>query len=354
MIVIRYQYAEILDRMKEKYTDLTDRLPEEDGDTEKRLQLLAGEIHALSCQLDWIQNAAFVATASGEALDRHAEQRGLTRHKGKKAVGALYVSVEKPPEYDLVIPVGSVFTTSDGSLNFICTRNATIFRNTGACFVDIEAQYTGSRYNIQRDQITTVVTYFSTGIHVENSSALFMGSDDESDEELRSRIIESYRNPPDGFNAAYYKKLAESVEGVYSANVVEVSQGTGNINIYLAAKSNPAANDTVSRADALIQQHSIPGMTIHVYPAVTDTVSVRVSISIEDGYPSDTAIQETEAAIRQFFSEMRVGQPFITAALGSRIIAVSGVVNYSFSNTTDYTPASSSLILPDTISVTTA
>lgn len=345
-------YDEILGRMNDKFYEISGKDPDESGDIGVRMKLLAGEIYSLECNLDWIKNAMFVSTAQGEALERHAAQRGISRHMGSKAGGTLYVSLDTPLEYDVIVPEGSVFTTTDGTLNFISTGEAVIYRGTGGCFVDVEAQYSGCRYNLAPESVTTVVTYFSSGINVTNSSELYGGTDDESDEELRNRIIDSYRNISDGFNISYYKKLAESVEGVYSANIVENIANNTSVNIYIAKQAYEADNELINSVQEIIDQNRIPGVYIMVHSAELERISVSVNFKIENGYPVSKAKTAIENAIRKYFLEMRVGKDFVTAELGSRIMAVDGVKNYSFVSTPDQNASVNTLFKLQSLTVT--
>ena len=347
-----YSYDEILERMCDKYYDMAGKRPEEVGDGGAKLKVLAQEIYSLGCHIDWIRNAMFVSTAVGEALDCHAEQRGLKRHNGNKAGGTILVRLDTPLEYDVVIPEGSVFTTSDGTLNFVSVGDAVIYSGTGSCFVDAEAQYSGSRYNVEPDEITTVVTYFSSGISSTNSSEFYGGSDDESDEELRKRIIESYRDISSGLNAAYYKKLAESVDGVYSANVVEYAVNDRNVNVFVAGKAGLVSNEIIAEVQRLFTENKIPGISIIAFSAVLRNISVSVNFKLKENYSAIKTRAAINNVVTEYFQEMRVGQDFIAAELGSRIIAIDGVKNYSFVNTEDQTASSSDLFCLQNLTLT--
>ena len=86
-----YSYDEILERMSDKYYELTGEEAERMSDSGIKLKLLAGEIFSLGTNIDWLKRQMFVATATGEELDKHAAQRGLKRFRGKKANGSLLV-----------------------------------------------------------------------------------------------------------------------------------------------------------------------------------------------------------------------------------------------------------------------
>ena len=327
-------YDQILKRMCDSFFENSGAYPQENSESMKRLTVLAGEIHALYCQLSRIKESVFVSDACGEALEKHAAHRGLTRHRGKKALGTIVVRVDTPLEYDLMIPSGTVFSTSDGELQYISMDDAVIYRGTASCLVDIEAEYSGSRYNIPPRNITTVVTYFSSGINITNSSAAYGGSDDESDESLRKRIIDSCRNISNGLNPTFYKKLAESADGIYSAKVSEIPNNN-TVNVYIAAKGDGVDNSVVAEVQQLMDANRIPGMSINVYSAVSSTVDISINFQIKSGYIVSTVIDNIENAVNEFFSELKVGQDLILTQLGAKIISVEGVANYSFVGASD-------------------
>ncbi len=347
-------YYDILSRLKENYYDFSGTYPDENSDTECRLSVMAGEIHALYCQLDSIKRSMFVSTASGSELDKHAFQRGLSRHQGNKASGTVVVRVDSPLEYDLSIPAGTVFSTSDGELEYVSTEDAFIYQGSGSTFVSVQAKYSGSRFNIPSSSVTTVVTYFSSGISITNSSAIGGGTDDETDESLRKRIVDSFRNISNGLNPAFYRKLAESVPGVFSANVVE-NAGSGNtVHVFVAAKGGAADASAVSSVQELINENRIPGVNMIAYSASIVTIDVSVRINIQDNYIVSNARSSAENAVRKFFSELRVGEDLKLNKLGAQIIAADGIENYTFVNMADVSAASSALLKLGNITITTA
>ena len=348
---MEYGYDEILLQMKDTYEEMTGSDADEVSDAGIMLRLLAGELFSLNADIDWLKRAMFISTAQGEALELHARQRGIERRTGSKAVGTILVRVDSPLEYDVVIPRGTVFSTSDGALRYISATEAIIYSGTGSTFVDVEAQYTGRRYNIESGLITTVVTYFSSGISVTNSSAFTGGSDDETDAQLRERLISSFSKLSNGLNYAYYKKLAESVDGVYSANVSEIQQGSRTMNVYVAGKGAAADNSTIAEVQSLMNENRIPGVYIMVVSAILTSKNVSVALTIKNGYSVPKTLSTVTAAIREHFEGMRVGQSFIAAELGAKIIAVPGVENYTFTNTADAVANSSTLFTAGTLSV---
>lgn len=346
-------YYDILSRLKENYKDFSGAYPDENSEAECRLSVMAGEIHALYCQLDSIKRSMFVSTASGSDLDKHAFQRGLSRHQGNKASGTIVVRVDSPLEYDLSIPAGTVFSTSDGELEYVSIEDAFIYRGSGSTFVSVQAKYSGSRFNVPSSSVTTVVTYFSSGISITNSSAISGGTDDETDESLRKRVIDSFRNISNGLNPAFYRKLAESVSGVFSTNIVENADSGNAVNLFVAAKGGAADAATVRSVQELIEENRIPGVNIRVYSAYIVTIDVSIRINIQDNYIVNNARSNAENAVRKFFSELKVGEDLKLNKLGAQLIAADGIENYSFVNMADVSTASSALLKLGSITITT-
>lgn len=333
-----YSYDEILERMSDKYYELTGEEAERISDTGIKLRLLAGEIFSLGTNIDWLKQQMFASTATGEELDKHAAQRGLERFRGKKASGSLMLKVDVPVEYDIVIPMGTIFTTWDGRLNFISTEEAIIYKGTGYAFVEVEAEKSGSEYNVGLDQVTTIVTYFSIGLGISNTSVFSGGTDDESDEALRKRIAESMKNIPNGANLAFYRSLAMSVDGVQSVSFE--GENTHWLNVYVAGRGEMVSSNVIVQIQTLLNENKIPGTEIRVYNAAVINMDLNIHISIKSGYVVSDVIAKVENAVRNYFLDLSVGQDAILAEIGSRIINVDGVRNYEFVGAEDKTAQS--------------
>ena len=325
-----YSYSELLARMKDKFTQESGLDADEAGDIGIRLRVLAGELYSLNTELDWIRRQMFPNTATGEQLDLHAQQRGLTRRKGQKAGGAVTFMLDSPLEYELTIPAGTVCTTLDGSLNYITVSDATIIRSSLYAYANVKAEETGEKYNSGPNSIKNIVTYFSVGISIAASSDMWGGTNDEDDESLRERIMESMRNTPDGVNAAFYEAVALGVEGVQSAKACRNTNQIGGVIIYIGGRGEAPSQATIDQVQQAIDEKTPLGVVASVRAASLQNVSVSVSIGIADGLNSSSVISRTKTRIRQFFDEMSVGEGFIMSALGKVIMEVDGVVNYSY------------------------
>ncbi len=342
-------YDEILERMSDEFELQSGYEAASQSDIGIRLKLLAGEIFALSCNIEWLKKEMFPDTATGEMLDKHGEQRGIFRERGNKASGNIAVSVDVPLDYDIVIPAGTVFTTSDGRLDFVSTEEAVIYRGTSLCTVSAEAVKSGRQYNVAPGEITTVVTYFSIGVSVSNSGAFRGGSEDETDESLRKRIADRIRNIPNGVNKAFFEDMIKNVEGVNSVKLVE-DNATG-LSIYLCGRGSGVDMDVIRAVRGLIDERKCIGYNYSVYSSNPFQQDVTVRITVRDGFVYSDVSQEVRAVIDEFFLDARAGQGLVLAELGSRIISVPGVENYEFVNMTDRSIGNSQFLAPGTITI---
>ncbi len=345
-----YSYDEILERMENKYHELTGHEPAECGDIGIRLKLLAGELYSLNSNFEWLKKQMLFTTATGEQLDMYAMQRGIKRIQGSRAGGELSIVLDTPLDYDMDVPIGTLCTTSDGSLNYVIDEPATIKRGVVRTICHASAEHSGKKYNVPKNVITTMVTYYSVGMYIENGTSFSGGTDDETDEELRERIAESYRNVSNGANAAYYRELAQSVDGVQSCSIVE-SSTSGSATIFVAGRGDKCTRECLSEVAKRIESGRCLGQKVNVFNANVITYNVDVSIAVKSGYESEEVIENAKANIRSYFDSLYVGQGVILAGIGRALIDTDGVENYVFNNMQDKSAAESVIMVLGNLTV---
>ena len=346
-------YEEILEEMKDAFYAASGIEADDASDVGIRMRVLAGELFSLNSRLGNIRRQMFPNTATGVSLDRHAQQRGLERKKGQKAIGGVTFRVDDALDHDLLIPEGTVVTTIDGALNYITTADAILRAGSVFVYAPVTAENSGERYNSGNNTIKAIVTYFSVGLRIAASSDLWGGTDDEDDESLRKRLFESYRNTPDGLNAAFYESVAESVEGVQSAKAYVDANLPGKVIIAAAGRGEAAGQEALDAIQTAARSRAPIGITVIAQAASLSTVNVAVSIDVKDGYDSLETAENAEFKIRWFFDELRVGENFLLSELGRALLEVDGVRNYSFSaGTADAAVNNGTLAVAGTVTVT--
>lgn len=187
-------YDEILTAMKKAFFDSCGRNVDNMGDIDARFQAVASELFSLGCKNDFLLKQAFPQTATGDYLDRHAAMRDIQRHTGTKAHGVLRFSVSQPAVNDISIPMGIICSLEDKPfIQYITDAACTIPAGTKSAEVSATALEIGSQYNCPRGAVTCMVNAPMGVEAVTNDDSFAGGSDNESDERLRGRIMDSFR-----------------------------------------------------------------------------------------------------------------------------------------------------------------
>ncbi len=348
-------YEEILNRMKQSFYELAGFQADDASDIGIRLKVLAGELFSIESTIDWMKRQMFPQTASKEQLDYHAQQRGITRKSASKSRGILTFSRNRPITYDIEIPVGTICATPgmDG-LRFITLE--TVVLSTGETSVSASAASVegGQKYNTSSNAITVMVTPPPGITLVTNTNPFTGGTDQETDEELRGRVLKSYKNLSNGTNAAFYRDFVLAYDGVHSASVVSKARGAGTVDIYIAGKGAVAENALITEIQSAISQIKEINVDIQVKSPTLVTKNVTVSIIVKDGYQFSAVKSACEIAIEEYGDSLEIGEPFLIAALGSVIFTTEGVKNYHLTGggNTDISGDDTKLITIGTITIT--
>ncbi len=327
-------YEEILSLMKEKYEQLSGATLSEQSDIMIRLKVLSGELYNNYSAQEFVKRQMFVSSASGEYIDKHALSRGLYRKEATKAVGEVTFSVSTAPISDIVIEKGTVVSTAgEGAVSFVTDETVTIYAGKRNVTVTVTAIDGGDDYNVASGTVTVLVTPTSGVTSVTNAKAMKGGLDRESDDELRERVLNSYRDIPNSTNAAYYKRLALSVKGVYSASVVGGARGAGTLNVYVAGKLNsPVTKDIVEEVQVLVDKNRELNVDIEVIYAVKLAVSFTLSLTVKEGYSFDDVKAQVESKVSEYIESLGVSKEVLLCELGEVIYHVDGVKNYEFND----------------------
>ncbi len=324
-------YNEILERMKNKYSELSGSEVPELSDIDIRMKVLAGEIYNDEVNLEFIKRQIFATTATGDYLDYHAADRGLTRKEAVKAKGEARFYVEIPVVSPILIPQGTVVSAGGAnSVRFSTDEDAVI--NGGEYYISVPctACIGGESGNIGANKIDTIVTSVVGVDGVQNLWAFKGGSEKESDEALRRRVLDTYKAVSNGTNKAYYKRLALSVDGVYSANVVPLVRGTGTVDVYIASRNAPATSALVSKVQAIMTAQRELNVSVEVSTADVQNVTVAVFVTLKDGYDLNTVRENIRASVSDYFDTLEVGDGVTEHPLSAAIIRAEGVEDFTF------------------------
>ncbi len=324
-------YDEILAGMYEKYEERMGTSPDDASDIGIRMKVLAGEIYDAQTNAEWIKTQMFPQTAVGEYLDMHAQQRGLTRKSGTKAYGDVTFYVSEVVSYDIEIPQGTVCAAmGTEAVRFATVEDVTLRAGNQGATCDVQAVTEGADGNVAVGEITVLVTPIAGISSIKNEFMLTGGSDEETDEELRARLIESFINVPNGTNKAYYIQSAMQVEGVSAVGVVPRERGPGTVNVYIMTSTGTVSDDLISEVQEYLD--SLREINVDIEVGVLNLIALDVYAEIEvvNGYDADKVFSDCDTAVREYFSLLNAGENVYLSDISEYIQHVDGVKNFSF------------------------
>lgn len=324
-------YDEILSTMENAYKEKTGFVPDEYSDQGIKFRILAGELFNFSSQLDFLEKQMFPTTASGKYLDYHCAERGVTRKQGAKAVGTVTFSLDYALSENVPIPKGTVVSTSgENPVRFITKAYGYI--PSGKTYVEltVEAEDVGKIYNVAPRSVITLVSQVPNVYSVVNVSAISGGEDKETDDVLRSRLMYIYKHHNNGTNIAFYKSLAESMDGVYSAGVVPKNRGTGTVDIFISKKGEMADSTLVSNVQKVIAKEREVNVSTTVYSATASYVNIGVKLELESGYSFSDIKSKCETLLRDYVAGLGVGGSFFLSRVAEKVQSIDGIKRFQF------------------------
>ena len=318
---------EIYSQMAETFRTETGLTLAGDGDMAVRLYAAAAQIYALYVQADWVARQCFPQTALGEYLDKHAQLRGLERRAAVAAVGVLRFSVASASDTDLPISAGTVCMTA-AQVRFETLEAAVL--PAGDTSVDVRAQALepGAAGNAAAGTVRAMAVAPVGISQVTNPAAFTGGVDEEDDEALRERVLDTFRRMPNGANAAFYEQEALSFPEVAAASVVARPRGTGTVDVVIATAAGLPDSELLEAVEAHLESRREIAVDLQVKAPTAKQMDVTVQVAAEEGADGDGVLGAVESAIQTWFDGRLLGRSVLRAKLGEIVYGVEGVANY--------------------------
>ena len=304
----------IYERMRAIFAEEAGFVPNDGCDAMVRLYALASEVQSLLAQADWVLDQSFPQTAVGQYLDYHAETRALTRLPAAKAAGVLRFSA----------PSAAV---TSGGVRFETTKKAVLLK--GETYVDVPASAVeaGVSGNAIAGAIHLMSVYPVGITQCVNPEAFSGGSDEESDEKLRERVLASYKRLPNGANAAFYEQEAMSFPNVAAAKAVGRARGIGTVDVYVSTHAGAPDKKLLGEIEAVLQKKREIAVDVEVKAPTEKTVNMSAELTAEQGWTMQEITDAVTAALQAYFTGERLGEAVYTAKLANILYGVEGVKN---------------------------
>ena len=287
--------------------------------------------------IDWLALQLLPDTAETEWLDRHGDiwlvnSDGTT---GRKMATFATGAVNFTGISGTVVPLAARLEGGQG-VSYETTAEITI--GTGPTEAPVRALDAGSIGNVAPGEPLSLTSSAPGADSVVTVVELDGGTNIESDEQLRSRILHRIRNPPMGGAQADYVTWALAVPGVTRAWAAP-EQGPGTITVRFLMDDLRADDDGWPTPDDVIAVKDYIDLMrpVTVFDSyVLAPIKQFVDITIHDLVP-DTAMGAVEASIRaMLFEKAAPGQTIYAAWVSYAIMAAAGVESFHLVTTDDY------------------
>ena len=267
------------------------------------LSALAFELEKLYIEANYILNEGFADTADMDGLVRIAANRGLTR---KPATNA-YVSVTA----DVALPMG--WRASLKGYNYIVTEE---LDSTNHIYKAM-CEEAGSGPNELLGQLTPI-DYVDGLTSAVITEVLIAGDDDETQEELYRRYLESFSTEAFGGNITAYKTIVNAMDGVGGCKVYPVWNGVGTVKVVVISSDygEPSSYLINQIQEALVPTDGGTGYgfapidhDVTVAAVAPVTVNVTTSITYTAGYSWATIGDQITAAVEGYIKSIAEAWP---------------------------------------------
>lgn len=310
--------------------DMLERIP---SDIDKRegsiiYDALAPAAYKLAEAYFMLQNYVdlfFADTAVGEFLSRRTAELGITRRPATKAIRKI---VTTGP-----VDVGTRWGLEDTT--YVIIENLTDFEYKAECE---QPGSVGNVYSGLLDNIDNI-----TGVTAELIDILIPGEDEETDESLRQRYFESLVGQAYGGNIADYKQKVTALPGVGGVKVEPIWNGGGTVKlIIIDSEYNKPSSTLIDEIQTTVDPEQNQGQGYGIAPighVVTvvgvdeKEIDVEPEITLQTGYTWEDVKPAVEAAINDYFAELRSqwadSETLVVriSQIEVRVLAINGIVD---------------------------
>lgn len=314
MLNLSITVDEIIQKMKKAYFEKTGKEVVPFSDFDVRLATVADEIYAAFAYGEYIFKQAFVQTATGEYLDKHALLRGIERKKACPSTGKLKFFISQAVENNVSIPLGTVCSVlSKPYIQFITTEDAVINAGNLFCIANAVSIDSGSRFNILENEVNVIVNPPEYVQGVVNEIPFSGGSDDETDESLRRRVLNSYINENNGVNIGSMENTVLKFDDVSDVNIYLSEPNVTNVCV--KTKSNELNTELTENIKNSLGFVLLCGGNINVDLAKVKNFDAYADVKVYSGCDFERVKAQAEEKIKNYCGKEKIGSEISASAV---------------------------------------
>lgn len=298
-------YKKILDTMKNQFYESCGKSAEVIGDIGIRFQTVASELFSLYCYGDFILKQAFAQTATGKCLDYHGELRNIKRKNASKAKGKVIFYINEPSQSDIEIKKGIICSLSSRPYIEFETI-ADVVLKAGETQVEAEATAleAGSAYNIQANEIDTMVNPPAYIVGVRNENEFIGGNDTENDYSLRKRIISAYALPATGVSLESIMQPILQLDEILDCTVY--MEDDVYMEVYVRTVSGELDEELMEKVRNTVLISYIINYAVEVWQAQADACPIILSAKCKQD--CEKTRENIISVLKEYFAAMKIGE----------------------------------------------
>lgn len=300
---------------------------------------VAWYLEGLYMVLSQIQQNSNPSTAVGEALELLTAARNINRTQARAAV--------RQGTFNVEIPAGSQFKTINGADSLVFTSGSLISSSAGSYVYQLTCNTPGSVGNSYTGAllpVTAIAGLTSATI----GTVITAGTDEETDDSLRSRYFLSFDTPAFGGNISSYRQTILALDGVGAVQVYPAWDGGGTVLCSILGDDlKPALPSTVQE----VQNYICPpedgeaspspngygmapiGAVVTITTGTELTLDITCNIefaeSVQNGV--ETYQQEIEQKIQEYIDQVNSdwGNPLISQSVSYPLTVYVSRISYA-------------------------
>jgi uncharacterized phage protein gp47/JayE len=321
--------AELVERIQQ---DLVSRLALESPILRRSVayilaRVIAGAAHMLHGHIAYLSRQVFPDQSDREFLLRQGALFGLTL----RPAGYASRDVEFSGLPGMLIPKGTVLIRADGA-EYTTNADAKIIARRAV--VTVTARIAGAKGTLEQGESLSlrspIAGVASTATVLADNAV--DGSDEESIESFRARVIERMRSPPHGGNKADYEAWAKEIPGVTRAWCYPTEDGAGTVTVRFVRDDDDSP--IPDSGEVAVMQAHLEALA-PVTAAVTALAPVASPLDVTVHIVPDTAATRAavEAELRDLLRrEAEPGKTVLLSRIRNAIGDAEGVADYTLTS----------------------
>lgn len=295
-----------------------------------------------SLSLANILRETYIKTAQGEFLDYRAVEHGTSRYAATNAeVKAKFNDDDGNP---VNVEVGDRFASIAESPIFYTAIKA---NNDGTA--EMQAEEAGTSANSYIGQVLPVTPNDNLA-WAEITEVTIPARDEETDDHLRARLLNSNSWVSYGGNVADYLDMTSKIHDVGATQVYPTWDGAGTVKLVILNNDlMPASSTLVKKVkeeidpeESTTQGYGLAPIDHRVTVTAPETfkVDIAMNVTIADGASDDTIKANIKTSLEEFFKSLRKDWSIVNPTVGrgysmiiyrskilSRVMMIEGVAN---------------------------